>query len=64
MRFQKWDEHLLLINKETFDELPAGIVLHSIGGKKLITGKDEFSFDTRFGMLAYGFLHSPEEVTK
>lgn len=64
MRFQNWDDKLLLIDKDVFDILPNGTVLTSIMGNKYTKGTDMFDFDTRFGMLAYGFLHNPKGKSK
>ena len=60
MRFQNWDNRLVLIDQEIFNSLPNGVALHSISGQRKVKGQDKFDFDTRAGVLAYGFLHSPE----
>lgn len=49
-----WDETLYLFTPEEYNQLPDGVELTSIGGKKVIKGKDYVDQDTRFGHLAYG----------
>jgi hypothetical protein len=55
--FSWWDEEktLLLISPEIYDILPTGIPLKTIGGRKIISGKNRISRDTCFGFLALGF---------
>jgi hypothetical protein len=51
-----WDERLALFTPEEYEQLPDGTELYSIGGKKLIKGKDYIDQDTRFGYLAVGVV--------
>lgn len=53
--FEKWEERdLYLIPLWAFDLIPDGTELESIGGDKVIKGKDEIDLDVRFGCIAYG----------
>lgn len=54
--FEKWEEErdLYLIPLWAFDLIPDGTELESIGGDKVIKGKDEIDLDVRFGCIAYG----------
>jgi hypothetical protein len=62
MRFGNWDGHLLLIDKEIFDLLPDGVELVTINGDTLTKGVDKMDFDTRAGLLAYGFRTEVKEI--
>jgi len=56
-----WDdeeEHpdglLWLLTPEELDDMPTGLVLEDIGGKRAVIGKSDIDTDVRFGYIAYG----------
>lgn len=51
---QSWDGDLWLFTPEELEQLPDGIELTSIMGKKVVKGRDYIDDDTRGGHLAYG----------
>ena len=52
-----WGElPLYCITPEEFAELPDGTPLVCIDGLVHVKGEDEFDMDTRFGVIAFGFL--------
>jgi hypothetical protein len=55
---------LWLITPEEFDRLADGTALVCIDGKIVVKGQDQVDRDTRFGVLAYGFLESGLEVIR
>ena len=53
---EKPKELVWRVSKEQFDSLPDGTELTSISGEKIIKSKDFKDFDTRGGLMGYGFL--------
>lgn len=54
LRFSRWDDDLWLIPLYLVPILPKGLEVTSIGGEKLIVGKDYIDNDIRCGCVAYG----------
>lgn len=44
-----------LLKPETIENLPDGMTLINIFGKKAVTGRDKIDMDTRFGYTAWGY---------
>lgn len=57
--FRDWDgSGLLLIPRGLFDRVPKGTELRSIMGRTAVVGVDRIDMDTRYGLLAYGWVPS------
>lgn len=46
----------MLLTKEEFENVPIGTTLMCIDGKEAVKGIDYIDMDTRFGLIAYGFV--------
>lgn len=52
----RWGNNLWIFTEAELNLLPDGCELVSIGGDKVIKGKDPIDTDTRYGHIAFGVI--------